>query len=103
MLPTFGDMAVVLTIYGLMSVVTFCLYWMDKQRARAGAWRISEAMLHVCELAGGWPGALVAQRVLRHKTRKQPYVFVLWAIVVMHVAAWIWWVAMGPGADSMGG
>ena len=94
MLPTFGDMAVALTIYGLMSAVTLGLYWMDKERARAGAWRVSESTLHVCELLGGWPGALIGQRAFRHKTRKQPYVFVLWIIVGLHLAAWTWW--FGP-------
>ena len=93
MLPTFGDMTVPLAIYGVMSLVTFCLYWMDKQRARDGAWRVSESMLHLCELLGGWPGALVAQRMFRHKTRKQPYVFVLWTIVIVHIAAWGWWLS----------
>ena len=85
-------MTVALTIYGLVSVLTFWLYWIDKRRARAGAWRISEAMLHGCELLGGWPGALLGQRVLRHKTQKTSYVLVLWTIIVMHVAAWAWWI-----------
>jgi uncharacterized membrane protein YsdA (DUF1294 family) len=87
-------MTAALTIYAVMSIVTFCLYWMDKRRARAGAWRISESMLHACELLGGWPGALLAQRVLRHKTQKRSYVLVLWTIIVMHIAAWVWWLRL---------
>ena len=84
-------MTVALTIYGLMSLVTYWLYRTDKRRARAGAWRISEAMLHGCELLGGWPGALLGRRVFRHKTQKTSYVFVLWTIIVMHAAGWAWW------------
>ena len=84
-------MTAALAVYAVMSAVTFLFYWADKRRARAGAWRISEAMLHGCEVLGGWPGALLAQRVLRHKTQKTSYVFVLWAIILVHGASWAWW------------
>jgi uncharacterized membrane protein YsdA (DUF1294 family) len=78
-------------IYVVMSAFAFAMYWADKRRARHGAWRISEAALHVIELLGGWPGALVAQRVFRHKWRKPRYMAVFWTIVVVHAAGWAWW------------
>lgn len=84
-------MTIALTIYALMSVITFGLFWTDKRRARTGAWRISESMLHGCELLGGWPGALLARSVLRHKSQKPRYAIVLWAIVLAHVVGWAWW------------
>ena len=80
-----------LAIYAVMSVVSFVLYGIDKKRARAGAWRISEGMLHASELFGGWPGAFVAQQMLRHKRQKRSYMLVFWAIVGMHAAVWAWW------------
>jgi uncharacterized membrane protein YsdA (DUF1294 family) len=86
-------MTAALTIYAVMSVVTFLCYWADKRRARAGAWRISEAMLHGCEVLGGWPGALLARHVLRHKSQKPQYRIVLWMIIGVHIAAWIWWLS----------
>ena len=80
-----------LLIYGAVSFVTFFYYAHDKRRAGAAGRRVPEAMLHGLELAGGWPGALLAQRFFRHKSQKKPYQLVFWFIVVVHLAAWGWW------------
>ena len=58
---------------GAVSLVTFVAFCLDKWRARAGGWRISEATLLGLALLGGWPGAKLAQRMVRHKTRKMPF------------------------------
>lgn len=79
--------------YGVMSVVAFLAYALDKARARRGGRRIPERTLHLLELMGGWPGALLAQRVVRHKRRKVSYMVVFALIVLVHVAAWGWWMA----------
>lgn len=65
------------------------LYWSDKRKARADTWRTPENVLHAVELAGGWPGALLAQQVFRHKTRKVSFQLVFWLIVLMHQVFWI--------------
>jgi uncharacterized membrane protein YsdA (DUF1294 family) len=75
-------------VHAAMSVVTLAAFAIDKGRARRGALRIPEATLHALELLGGWPGSLVGQRLLAHKTRKVPYQAVFWAIVAVHLAAW---------------
>ena len=59
--------------YALASGVTFFLYAADKSAAMRRQRRIRERTLHCCALAGGWPGAALAQGLLRHKTRKQPF------------------------------
>jgi len=64
-----------------MAVITYLAYSLDKKRARAREWRISEAGLHFLELLGGWPGAFLAQRRLRHKISKAGYQTVFWLIV----------------------
>lgn len=78
-------------VYLLMSGVTCALYLADKRRATRGAWRVRERTLHLCELFGGWPGALIAQQVFRHKRRKADYLAVFWGIVLLHLLAWAWW------------
>lgn len=74
--------------YSLMGFVCFTAYYMDKKRAEKNRWRIPEAHLHLLELLGGWPGALIAQRIFRHKTAKKSYQFVFRIIVTVHMAAW---------------
>ena len=78
-----------LLAYVLASVLSFLLYWHDKQSALKGRWRTRENILHLCELAGGWPGALLAQQVFRHKTRKVAYQVLFWGIVLLHQVFWI--------------
>ncbi len=72
------------------SVVTFITYAIDKSAARKGRWRTSEGTLHLLSLIGGWPGALIAQSALRHKSRKQPFRAIFWLTVVVNCAVLAW-------------
>ncbi|MBK5518960.1 DUF1294 domain-containing protein [Pseudomonas sp. TH10] len=84
-----GISLIPLSAYGIVSVLAFFLYWSDKRKARTERWRTPENVLHAVELAGGWPGALVAQQLFRHKTRKVSYQVLFWAIVLLHQVFWI--------------
>lgn len=79
----------VLCVYPLLSLISFVQYWNDKHSAQKGRWRTPENTLHITELLGGWPGALLAQQVFRHKTRKLSFQLVFWLIVLAHQAFWI--------------
>ena len=76
--------------YMAAAVVTFLAFALDKRVARLGASRIRERTLHILELAGGWPGAILAQFVLRHKNRKPTFFLVTWLIAAAHLLAWSW-------------
>ncbi|PSN17323.1 DUF1294 domain-containing protein [filamentous cyanobacterium CCP5] len=84
-----------LVLYPMMSVLTFALYAHDKERAQKGGWRTPEQTLHLCELAGGWPGGFIAQKKLRHKNRKQSYQLIFWGIVIIHYVLWLVWFVFG--------
>jgi uncharacterized membrane protein YsdA (DUF1294 family)/cold shock CspA family protein len=84
-----------LVLYAVMSLVTYVLYADDKSRAKRKDWRTSEQTLHLCEFAGGWLGAFIAQRTLRHKSKKEIYQAVFWAIVAIHYIAWLFWLFWG--------
>jgi uncharacterized membrane protein YsdA (DUF1294 family) len=93
LLGLFGSVPLVLVLgYALMSLVAFATYAADKAQAGLGKGRVSERVLHLIELAGGWPGALVAQRQFRHKTRKARFQLIFWLIVLAHVVAVGWYV-----------
>ncbi|NIF28221.1 DUF1294 domain-containing protein [Pantoea sp. Tr-811] len=90
-----GQGWVALALYPLASVISLLLYWRDKRQAQRNAWRTPEKVLHASELLGGWPGALVAQQLLRHKTRKLSYQLVFWGIVLVHQVFWIDYLFLG--------
>jgi uncharacterized membrane protein YsdA (DUF1294 family) len=83
-LPQTVDLRYVWGYALFISIVTYLHYWHDKRRALFGGWRTSELTLHVNELLGGWPGAFLAQRVLRHKNAKTSFQVKYWLIVALH-------------------
>ena len=81
---------ITLIMYGIVSTVAFFAYALDKNAAQNGRWRISEGLLHLLSLAGGWPGAILAQQTFRHKTKKASFRFVFWITVLLNCAAFVW-------------
>lgn len=75
-------------LYASASAASLVTYAFDKRRAARGGRRVPENTLHLLALAGGWPGALLAARLFRHKTRKLSFRLVLWAVIALHVVAW---------------
>jgi uncharacterized membrane protein YsdA (DUF1294 family) len=78
--------AVYLVLVVVVSLVTFAAFGWDKRRAAGGGRRVPERTLLVLALAGGWPGAILARRQFRHKTRKGSFVIAFWVVVALHVA-----------------
>ncbi|MGB8169393.1 MAG: cold shock and DUF1294 domain-containing protein [Chthoniobacteraceae bacterium] len=83
----------VAVLYLALSAVTTIAYAIDKYRAVKGKWRIAEGTLQLLAMAGGWPGAFAAQRILRHKNRKLSFQVTFWLIVLAHLAFWCWFAA----------
>lgn len=71
------------------SLVCIAVYAADKRAAIVGRWRISESSLLALGLLGGWPGSIVAQQLLRHKTRKASFQIAFWGCVALNVIAFV--------------
>ncbi|MEM1110100.1 MAG: DUF1294 domain-containing protein [Planctomycetota bacterium] len=71
----------------VLSVATFITFAWDKRRALKNGWRVRERTLHTLELLGGWPGALLGMRWLRHKSIKKSYRLVFGVMVALHITA----------------
>jgi uncharacterized membrane protein YsdA (DUF1294 family) len=69
---------------------TYAAYALDKSAAKKGAWRTQESTLHLLALAGGWPGALIAQQTLRHKSKKKSFRIVFWVTAALNLAGFVW-------------
>ncbi len=80
----------IIALYTVASTITFITYAIDKSAAQNGSWRTSEATLHSMSLFGGWPGALIAQQTLRHKSRKAAFQGVYKFTGVLNVAVTAW-------------
>jgi uncharacterized membrane protein YsdA (DUF1294 family) len=71
---------------GLMSLITFTVYGLDKSRARKGGRRVPEKNLHWLAILGGFPGGWAGRAAFRHKTRKTSFTLVLLLATVIHLA-----------------
>ncbi|GIU45556.1 cold shock and DUF1294 domain-containing protein [Shewanella algidipiscicola] len=76
--------------YLLASLITYLAYAQDKQAAQTGQWRIKENSLQLLSLIGGWPGALLGQHSLRHKSKKVTFRLGLWLMVLLNSTLLIW-------------
>lgn len=88
-----------LALYYGASIITYGAYARDKTAARNAGRRTPESTLHLMSLAGGWPGALIAQVLLRHKTRKPSFLIGYWFTVIANCIAL--GVLIGKGVSPM--
>jgi len=80
----------VLGLYLMASGIAYIAYAIDKAAAQRNQWRTAESTLHGLALIGGWPGALLAQNRLRHKSRKTSFQLVFWVTVLLNCGALGW-------------
>ena len=83
-------------VYLAASVAAVVAYGVDKSAAQSGEWRTRERTLHGLAVIGGWPGALIAQNIFHHKSRKPSFQFAFWTTVAVNCAALaVWWTTRG--------
>lgn len=95
--PAAAYALVALGVYLAMSAVTFTAFALDKHRARRGEWRIPEKTLLILALCCGWPGAMAAMKLVRHKTKTRKFVVGVPVMAGVHLAVWGWvgWMVWG--------
>lgn len=79
-----------------INMTTYGAYTYDKRAARYGTRRIPERLLHILALLGGSPAALLAQRILRHKTVKIGFQLAFWMILGVQILALLWYYGYLP-------
>lgn len=90
----------IIASYCTFSLLTFVLYGLDKRHAIKGRWRISEKSLQLWALVGGWPGALLAQQMFRHKSQKRAFIVVLWLAIMINASVFIYYLYESKYASS---
>ncbi len=78
-----------LIIYGVASIACFAGYGLDKAAANQKQWRVSETILLLIGLVGGWPGGIIGQEIFRHKTQKKAFRTLFWMTVAINMAAFV--------------
>ena len=90
----------ILIIYSILSLITYAVYANDKSAAQSKQWRTKEDTLHIFALVGGWPGALLAQKKLKHKSSKKSFRFVFWMTVIINIGV-LGWLLSPFGAEYL--
>ena len=79
----YTPLIIVAIALGVMSLITFFLYGIDKSKAKRGAWRIPEKTLLMLSFFGGALGGSLAMSLLRHKTKH-------WYFVAINAVGLLW-------------
>ena len=88
--------------YLCVSAITFVIYAKDKLAAKNNNQRTPEKTLHLLSFVGGWPGAVIAQKTLRHKSKKETFktTFLMTVFLNLLVVGWLLFSAGGKNFIS---
>jgi len=78
---------ILIIIFGVLSLVTFFMYGIDKFKAQKGKWRISEKALLLSSFIGGAVGGFLAMQLFRHKTKH-------WYFNVVNIIGLVWQIGL---------
>lgn len=75
--------------WGLMNLIAFYMYWLDKRNARKRRWRIPENTLLGVAFIGGSLGALLGMYIFRHKTKHWKFKILVPLFLIMHIVIFV--------------
>ena len=77
-----------ITIYlVVINLFGFFIMWLDKRKAKKGAWRIPEKTLFIITAIGGGIGTTAGMYAFRHKTQKVQFVIGFPLITILEIIA----------------
>ena len=69
----------------IINIIGFFAMWIDKRKAKRGAWRISEQALFYITFLGGGIGTIAGMYTFRHKTKKLRFTIGFPAILISEI------------------
>lgn len=69
----------------IINLISFILFFIDKQKAKKDRWRIQEKTLHAMSFLGGVFGSIASMIIFHHKTKKTVFVVITIAALVFNV------------------
>lgn len=74
-----------------INILGFSIMWLDKRKARKGAWRIPEKTLFIVTALGGGIGTTAGMYIFRHKTQKLNFVIGFPFITILEIIGIIYY------------
>ena len=84
-----SNMVIYLIIINLLG---FFIMWLDKNKAKRGAWRIPEKTIFIITAIGGGIGTVIGMYAFRHKTQKIAFVIGLPLITGLEIITVLYFV-----------
>jgi len=75
----------ILIYFLLINLISFVLFFIDKQKAKRDKWRIKEKTLHISSFLGGTIGSITAMMIFHHKTRKPGFVIITLIALIVNI------------------
>lgn len=69
----------------VINIIGFLIMFIDKQKAKRGAWRIPEKTIFIITALGGGIGTIAGMYIFRHKTQKLNFIIGLPLITILEI------------------
>ena len=75
----------IIIYFVVINIIGFLIMYIDKQKAKRGAWRIPEKTIFIITALGGGIGTIAGMHTFRHKTQKLQFVVGLPFITTLEI------------------
>ncbi len=82
----------IIIYFVVINIIGFLIMYIDKQKAKRGAWRIPEKTIFIITVLGGGIGTISGMYAFRHKTQKLQFVVGLPFITILEIVLAIYWI-----------